>query len=257
MPRVTKKSVVAAREDHRAPFLFDESNLPLRADVVESVVQKRYEYTGAAITTSDAEALRLVEFLCLGLGIKRIAKAMGFSPHCVRAAKRALEAQGKIEPLKQRFAEKCGEIMEEGATAVLDAITDGRMHPNFIGSTVGIFFDKRQLSIGEATSISVGLTGKLNPDQLSVRTLNNFFAARSTDSESTVSKAKPQQIAIEAELVPSFVPDSSKPNPETAGEATDGPTTPTPRTATEFPRPPPGQDGGGGGELAGVQPVSP
>lgn len=236
MARKTIKAAIAARENPAAPFLFDEENLPLRHDVVQFVSERKYESTGDRLLDSDVQAARMVELICLGNGIKKVAKLMGFSPHTVRAARNKLVEQGRLAPLKERFVAKCGEIIEEGATAVLDAIVDGRMHPNFIGSTVGIFFDKRALALGEPTAISVGATAQLKPEDLSVKALNSWLSDLPAEGQSTETPSIAEQSApvspVGADLgavspaptpVPGQVsPSADPPDPVPASERLDG-----------------------------------
>jgi hypothetical protein len=219
---------------------------------VQAVVEKRYEATGARLLDSDVMAGRMVELLCLGNGVKRVAKILEVSPHCVRAARRKLEEQGKLAPLKERFVTACGEIMEEGAKAVLDAIISGKMHPNFIGSTVGIFFDKRALALGEPTSISVGATAQLRPEALSVKALNSWMERLPGECESTGNGHNHAQIdggnVVEAVLVT----ESGQPTDQKSGEAVGADRTgdlaggePGIRTAAD------GRGGGGGAGVGG------
>lgn len=241
MPRVSNKSVIAERENPAAPFLFDEDQLPLRHDVLQSVSERRYESTGARLLDSDITAGRMVELLCLGNGIKKVARIMEVSPHSVRAARRMLEAQGKLAPLKERFVQACGEIMEEGARAVLDAIVSGKMHPNFIGSTVGIFYDKRALALGEPTSISHGITATLKAEDLSVETINSFFNLPPADAESIGDASVQDQIQGSKPIDTDF--DTTDDRPTSTGQAIANP-------AAELP------DGGGGSLSGGVVQVS-
>jgi hypothetical protein len=214
MARKTNKAAIASRENPAAPFLFDEDQLPVRADVVEAIVQRRYESTGARILDSDIQAARMVELLCMGNGAKRVARIMGVSPHSVRAARRALESQGKIAPFKERFQRMAEEVIEEGTRGVLEAILDGRMHPHFMGSTTGIFFDKRALSMGEPTAISVGATAQLKAEDLSLQRLNAWLEALPTEGESIGKPPVPAQTGSETALVTTSAPDRDRPNPD-------------------------------------------
>jgi len=191
MPRQTRKAELAKRQDPAAPFFFDEDQLPLRPDVVESIVQRRYECTGDRLLECDRDALRLVELLVLGTGIKRTAALIGYSPHCVRAARRKLVEQGKIAPYKERVVGKIEEFVEDGLAMMHAAVLDGRMHPNFISSAVGTMWDKRAMALGEPTTISVSATAKLRPEALTVRTLNAFLESLPVEGESSGQPAPP------------------------------------------------------------------
>jgi len=202
MPRQTRKAELAKRQDPAAPFFFDEDQLPLRPDVVESIVQRRYECTGDRLLECDRDALRLVELLVLGTGIKRTAALIGYSPHCVRAARRKLVEQGKIAPYKERVVGKIEEFVEDGLAMMHAAVLDGRMHPNFISSAVGTMWDKRAMALGEPTTISVSATAKLRPEALTVRTLNAFLESLPVEGESSGQPAPPAQIEGEKGFVP-------------------------------------------------------
>jgi hypothetical protein len=185
MSRVNHKAVLAQRNNAAALFLFDENDLPLKPEWVQAIRDKRYEHTGARLLDDEVKVQRMVDLLCLGNGVKKVAKAMGVSPHCVRAARKLLLEQGKLAPFKARFIDRAEELIEDGAAAVVEAIESGKMHPNFISSAVGIFFDKRALALGEPTSISVGASVKLAAEALSVKALNDWAADLSGEGESS------------------------------------------------------------------------
>jgi hypothetical protein len=185
MARITNKEVLAARQDGAAPFLFDEDELPLKPEWVQAVREKRYEHTGARLLDDEVKCQQMVNLLCLGQGVKRVARAMKVSPHCVRAARIALVEQGKLAPFKERFVKRAEEFVEDGLTAMHEAVLNGRLHPNFMSSAVGTIFDKRALALGEPTTISVGATAALKPEALSVKALNAWADALPIEAEST------------------------------------------------------------------------
>ena len=188
MPRVTNKAVAAQRQDARAPFLFDESNLPMNQEWLVAVKEKRYEFTGASITDDELKVQRMVDLLCLGNGVKKVAKAMGVSPHTVRAARGILVDQGKLAPFKLRAISRMEEFFEDGLEKLHEAVASGKLHPNFMSSALGIVFDKRALALGEPTQISVGTTVKLQPEALSVKALNEWAADLESSGKAPESK---------------------------------------------------------------------
>lgn len=198
MPRITKKQQLAVRQDVAAPFLFDELDLPVRNDVVEAVRAERYRHTGARLLENEALALKVVERLMIGWGIKKIATTLGLSPHSIRAAREALVSQGKLAPYKERVVKLFEEIIETGASGFLAALENGTVPAGQIPVGVGIFHDKRALALGEPTSIGAHLGRQ--EEELSVEKLNGWFARlkplqvekpATTDCASIGSEAKP------------------------------------------------------------------
>lgn len=195
MPRVTKQTVLQQRQDDAAPYLFDEDQLPLRPDWVQCVQEKRYVFTGQRLLDDDLKVQRMVELLCLGKGVKKVAAAMQVSPHSVRAARDVLVVQGKLAPFKERFVRRAEEFVEDGLDALHEAVHSGRLHPNFMSSAVGIVFDKRALALGEPTTISVGATTRLPAEALSVKALNEWVSALPAEGESSGKPAIPLENA--------------------------------------------------------------
>lgn len=205
------------RQDKAAPYLFDENSLPVRADVVAAVSSGRYKHTGDRLLDNEKLALRMVELLTCGWGVKRIAREMSVSPHSVRAARNALVQRGELAPYKERVLAAFEDIVESGAIRLRDAMEEGLIPANQIAFNLGIIFDKRALAMGEPTSI--GAAVQVAKEELSVEKLNSFFdrMKRATDSQSTVLPAVSEQIttlstsdarSAAADLVPA---DPSKP----------------------------------------------
>ena len=230
MARVTKKEKLQELQDQNQPALLDDSQLPVCLPVLEAVRQRRYEFTGARLTDDDEKCLRLVELLMARWGVKKIAREMNISPHTVRAARRALTQQGKLAPYIQRVVETMEDAIEAGVSRYRDALEDGTISASQIPVGLGIIFDKRQLATGAATSISQSIGGE---DVPSVDKLNAFLeglkpaqvtvAGASTDSESTGTGAKPQQIGAGAVQDASLDASGSHPSPDatTPGELPD------------------------------------
>lgn len=183
MPRTTKKAALALRQDPAAPFLFDEADLPTCPGVLESVRTGRYAHTGARLLDDDVKAGRLVELLCTGAGVARASEVLHVSRHTVRAAKAALVASGKLAHFKERFVGTVEEIIEVGASNYLAALEANTVPAGSIPIGVGIFFDKRQIALGEPTSIGVLAGVKLDRDSLSERTLNGWLESLSTGKD--------------------------------------------------------------------------
>jgi hypothetical protein len=198
MARKTKKQALQVKQDPAAPFLFDEQDLPLREDWVQFVREERYKHTGARLLDNDAKALRLVELLIAGWGLKRISREMQVSTHTVRAARSVLVAQGKLATYKERIVRVFEDIVETGAGRYLEALEDGLVPAAQIPVGVGIISDKRALAIGEPTAIGVVAAAQLDQGALSVKALNAWvesLPAVPTDAQSTGNPTKPEEKA--------------------------------------------------------------
>jgi hypothetical protein len=193
MPRKTKKQALQVKQDEAAPFLFDEQDLPLREDWVQFIREERYKHTGARLLDNEAKALRLVELLIAGWGLKRISREMQVSTHTVRAARSALVAQGKLATYKERIVRVFEDIVETGAGKYLEALEDGLVPAAQIPVGVGIISDKRALAIGEPTAIGVVAGAQLDQGALSVKALNDWVESLPTDAQSTGKPANPEE----------------------------------------------------------------
>lgn len=227
MPRISKREVLADRQTAAQPALFDDAQFPVEAAALESIRARRYEHQGVRLTEDDAKALRLVELITLKWGVKKISRDMMVSPHTVRAARRLLVTQGKLAPYKQRVLEAMEDVIESGIVSYRDAIEEGRVSGAQIPVGLGIIFDKRQLILGEPTSIRAD--GVVQDDGLKVEDLNRYLEALPScksaetglaiDSESIVNVAKSKQTAAEENLDATLDVSSGQPG---ADLATDG-----------------------------------
>lgn len=208
MARKTKKEVLEARQDERAPFLFDAESLPHRPDLVKAVQERRYEPTGARLLDDDAKVIRLVDLLMRHppIGLRKIARALGCSRDTVRAAREALVAQGKLSPYRERVVKLYEDIIETGAASFLEDLENDRVPIGSKPLAIGIFADKRALAVGEPTAISVAGQAQLKPSDLSVEKLNSWFAALPVEGESTGAAQIPSQIDAKAPLDAALVP---------------------------------------------------
>jgi len=210
MPRVTKKSQLAKRDDKAAPFLFDYDSLPVREDLVEITRVGRYVHTGARLLDNEEQAQRIVNRMMLRHGIERIARDEKVSPHSIRKMRAALVAQGKMAGFVKRFVESVEEIIESGMIRFHEGILSGEVHPAQLPVGLGIFFDKRALALGEPTAISVGASAQLRPEALSVRSLNEWADRLAVDVESTVSCPVTEQTQQHTTVGASVAPEATK-----------------------------------------------
>jgi hypothetical protein len=191
------------RQDKAAPFLLGEDQLPARDDVVQIVRAGRYKCTGARLLDNEKLALRLVELVICGWGVRRIAAELQVSADSVRAAKQALVARGELRPYKERVVAIFEEIIETGALKYRDGLEQDLVPLGQIPVGVGIFSDKRGLALGEPTSITVTGAAVLDVTTLSVERLNDWVAQLpaavtpvvaapvAIESPSTVNPSKP------------------------------------------------------------------
>ena len=197
MPRESQREVLADRQNPEQPALFDDGGVPVRVAVLEAVKARRYEHVGVRLLEDEAKALRLVELLMARWGVKKIAREMDISPHTVRAARRALVAQGKLAPYKQRVVEMMEDVIEAGVANYRDALEEGRVSAAQIPVGVAIMFDKRALAMGEPTSISG--VGAAPDEDLKVENINAYLDTLPSckppaiDSASTGNATKPLQ----------------------------------------------------------------
>jgi hypothetical protein len=246
MPRKTKKEALAKRQRSDELFLFDLDALPIREDVVEIVRTERYRNTGARLLDNEELTQRVVNRLCLRHGVERIARDEHISPHSIRAARDVLVAQGKMAGFQRRFIQRSEEILEAGLEAFYAGILSGDVGPGQLPVGLGIVFDKRQLALGEPTSISATDRG-VKPEALSVQALNQQLESLTVDVESiVVPQTQAQTEAANPPDAPFDAP-STRPN-----EPAPDPTNPTNRSL-DADRPEPARpaaaaatDGGGG-----------
>ncbi len=173
MARDTKREQLLERQNTSQTELFDGDGLPACPAVLESIVHRRYEHTGVRLLEDDTKALRLVELLVCGWGVKRIAREMSISPKTVRAARRVLVGQGKMAPYVERVTQAMEDAIEAGVTVYRDALEEGKIPAAQIPVGVAIMFDKRALARGEPTSISAAM--KAQDRDLSAEAINRVF----------------------------------------------------------------------------------
>jgi hypothetical protein len=171
MPRQSRKDQLAKKQDPAALELFDLEGLPHREDLVRNIAERRYEHTGARLLDDDGKALRLVEMLISQVPVARIARELGISRHTVRRAHAALVATGKLAHYKERIAQLYEQICEGSAINYRNAVEANLVPVGQIPIGAGIFHDKRAQTLGEVTSVSVGIRAAPQ-EALSVETIN-------------------------------------------------------------------------------------
>ena len=240
--------LIAERQDANAPWLFDGENLPVCQPALEIIQSrerlaaleaKRYTHTAVRLLEDEEKACRLVECLVNRWGVKRISRELNVSPHTVRAARRALAAQGKLAPYKQRVVEKMEDAIEAGLDKYLEGVENGSVSAAQIPVGLGIISDKRALALGEPTSIAASAGVQ---DDLSVEKLNAYLASLKTaksDYQSSGNGDISKQITLLAAPDASLDASAAQPSPDAATVLVAAPGAPAgPPDAT--------QEGGGG-----------
>lgn len=179
----SQRQALAERQDARAMDLFDEEQVPVRPDVLQLVKEGQYHHKGVRLLENEQLCLRLVELLLVRWGMKKIAAELRISKHTVRAARDELVRRGELAPWKERVLAKFNEIIEAGADRYLEGIEKGTISAAQIPIGLGIIFDKRQLALGEPTSIGISGQVALDREKLSVQALNAWV--QTLDSHST------------------------------------------------------------------------
>ena len=126
----------------------------MEVGALDHIRRRSYEHKGVRLTEDAAKAERLVELLCLKWGVKKISREMNISPHTVRAARRLLTSQGRLDPYKKRVVDRMEDAIEAAVEHWANAVEEGRVPVAQIPVGMAIMFDKRALAMGEPTSIS-------------------------------------------------------------------------------------------------------
>ena len=150
MPEIVMQ---AGHQHMEQPYLLEEWDMPPRRDSGADVKRGRNSYTGQRLLDDDRKCLRLVELMLMGCGTRKIAGVLHSSREAVRAARAALEAQGRILPLKERVVRLLGEVIELGAEQYEAALENDLVPVATIPIAVGIFCDKRALMLHTPTAI--------------------------------------------------------------------------------------------------------
>lgn len=213
MPRVTKRSKLLEKFNPQQQPLFDDGGYPLCAGVLASVATRRYAHKGLRLVEDDERALRLVELLSSKWGVKRIAREMHIAPATVRAARRYLVEQGKLDPYEKRLAEAMEDGIEAGVSNWRDAMEANLVPASQLPVPLAVMFDKRQNLAGRPNQIIAVVHARsadLSPEAINASFLDIEVTK---DSASLNGDAKPKQ--IEAGMPPDASLDATQDQPTT------------------------------------------
>lgn len=194
MARETNREKLLERYDPQQQALFDDAGIAAQLPVLEAIRRKTYEHRGVRLTEDDTKAQRLVELLSLRWGVKKIAVEMGISPHTVRAARRELARQGKLDTFEKRVAEAMEDAIEAGVYHYRDAVEAGLIAPGQIPVGSAIMTDKRRDLVGAGGQAGADTVSM--PADLSEAAINASLrdVTPSKESASLLDASKPQQI---------------------------------------------------------------
>ena len=240
MSRESQRQKLLERYQPGQQQLFDEHGVPAEPGVINAIERKRYEHTGVRLTEDEGKALALVDLLVKKWGVAKIAAKLHISKATVRAARRLLADQGKLDPYKKRVVEAMQDGVEAAIGSWRDAVEGGHIHPAQLPIQIGIIVDKIAAAQGEPTSI-LGLAGvaaarsdRLTPDKINAAFVDILATVETPlEADSSGNSAKPQQIEGETAM------DASLDASRAVGAGPDGP----PPSPTGPSQPP---EGGGG-----------
>jgi hypothetical protein len=129
------------------PFLFDDSELPFRPDLVKRA--KSFVHTGKIIEKDDELVQAICEALVLGKSLRGIARDYHVSRNTLAHIREELETAGKLEPHKQRMSKKLGRLSEATLDDLIQKAEMGTLPANIATITLGVSIDKKgQLDAG-------------------------------------------------------------------------------------------------------------
>ena len=111
------------------------------------------KHTGRYTLMDHERAAQIAELFALGRGCKAVARIAGIGVHTARACRNALEAAGKLAPLKKRLSAKAAEILQDGLDVYHEAILNGEIRGDQIPVGMGIIADKKVGWDGEAQTV--------------------------------------------------------------------------------------------------------
>ncbi len=230
-----------------APFLPSTETQPVLLEVEPDAgtitkAAKQYVHTGKIVTKDEERAAKIAtRFLECGF-VGRTARDCECSPNTVRAVVAVLEAEGKLEGLKQRLAAKLGLVAELATENSIELLAEGKVPANVLPVMAGVAVDKKNALEQEGFTPAAPQAG---PVRVTVEIVAGYLAKRgiaapALDVESTVQPAQPA--AIQALAEPSYGPSYAQPGQDEAererSEAVPG-------------------AGGGGGDATAAEPKSP
>lgn len=131
--------------------LFDASQLPVGHELLSiDEDARRGRFSGAIIERNREKVRSICAALAEGIGILRVARAFGVSPHTVTGIRERNPHLIAIE--KKQLSRTYAAILMVGSERYLEAIHAGSINPRDLPIGLGIVSDKKALLDGDATS---------------------------------------------------------------------------------------------------------
>lgn len=137
--------------DMNQPALFSVESLPDSPETVAAA--KTWERTGKALSKDEERVTAIVEEVVIGVSFRKIAKRHNISRNSITTCVQILSERGKLEPLKQRMAQKLGTLAEMATDYTMDLIDAGVLPAQCAPIVIGVASDKKALLEGSPTEV--------------------------------------------------------------------------------------------------------
>jgi hypothetical protein len=158
------ESLTVVEHPTQAVF-FDESDLPIRRDIVRFA--ESYDashYTGKILTKDEEFCAKVCELVLIGVSDRGIARRMRIARRSIKAIVGVFESRGKLAPLKKRLSEKMGDLIELGLDVLCEKLERGEVPANVLPIVIGVLSDKKALIDGDPTArLDVEITHEVTP----------------------------------------------------------------------------------------------
>jgi hypothetical protein len=150
------------------PDLFPDLNLVELARAWEPEQRREFAHTGATVSKNAQLCDAVCEAVLLRHSVREIARAFRISRHSVTAIMGVLEARGKVEPIKRRLGFKLGDLAEECADDLIEAVRNRAVPHNVVAIAMGIALDKKAMLDAEP----VGVVAVAVQEELRIENVN-------------------------------------------------------------------------------------
>lgn len=122
-------------------------------------------FSGALTERDQSLVDAILSSFVAGATQRQIAERFKVSRNTIAQMVRRAEADGRIEPYKERLGARLGRAVEAGLEHWTEAVESGKVSAGQLPIAIGIFVDKKALLAGEATS-RVEHVQRVTPEQL-------------------------------------------------------------------------------------------
>lgn len=171
---------VPPNEDLPQGLLFDEVDFFVGGS--GSGAERYAKHTGTSTERRDQLVQAMLERLVAGASQREIARVYGVSRNTVAAIVQRAEANGQLEPYKQRVSKRLGKLIEAGVERFAEAIEQDEVSPSQLPVSLGILMDKKVVLDGEPTSVVEHRKGPAREDL--EQYLQSLASAKAVDVES-------------------------------------------------------------------------